>query len=66
MCESIATLTDAVVTADALHTQRHHADYLVLERGSHYLLTVKANQPGLRKSAHGTALERHSTSTYLH
>ena len=48
LCESIATLTDAVVTADALHTQRNHADYLVLERGSHYLLTVKANQPGLR------------------
>jgi hypothetical protein len=48
LCEGIGTLTDAVVTADALHTQRHHADYLVLERGSHYLLTVTANQPGLR------------------
>jgi predicted transposase YbfD/YdcC len=36
-----------VVTADALHTQRHHADYLVLQRGSHYLLTVKKNQPSL-------------------
>lgn len=40
-------LTDAVVTADALHAQRSHADYLVLRRGSHYLLTVKGNQPGL-------------------
>ncbi|MDQ3764248.1 MAG: hypothetical protein M3460_22505 [Actinomycetota bacterium] len=47
MCDGIDNLTDAVVTADALHTQRHHADYLVFERGSHYLLTVKANQPGL-------------------
>ena len=47
LCEGIATLTDAIVTADALPTQRHHADYLVLERGAPYLLTVKANQPGL-------------------
>jgi predicted transposase YbfD/YdcC len=40
-------LTNAVVTADALHTQKAHADYLVLQRGAHYLLTVKDNQPGL-------------------
>jgi predicted transposase YbfD/YdcC len=40
-------LTRAVVTADALHAQRDHAAYLVEARGAHYLLTVKANQPGL-------------------
>lgn len=40
-------LAGAVVTADALHAQRAHADYLVLERDAHYLLTVKGNQPGL-------------------
>jgi predicted transposase YbfD/YdcC len=40
-------LTGAVVTADALHAQKAHADYLVLARGAHYLLTVKGNQPGL-------------------
>ena len=40
-------LADAVVTADALHAQRAHADYLVLQRGAHYLVTVKRNQPGL-------------------
>jgi predicted transposase YbfD/YdcC len=40
-------LADAVVTADAMHTQRGHADYLVLERGAHYLITVKGNQPTL-------------------
>jgi predicted transposase YbfD/YdcC len=40
-------LTNAVVTADALHAQKAHADYLVLQRGAHYLLTVKGNQPGL-------------------
>ncbi len=40
-------LTGAVVTADALHAQRAHAHYLVAERGAHYLLTVKGNQPTL-------------------
>jgi predicted transposase YbfD/YdcC len=39
-------IADAIVTADALHTQRAHAEYLH-SRGAHYLLTVKANQPGL-------------------
>jgi predicted transposase YbfD/YdcC len=39
-------ITDAVITADALHTQRGHADYLHA-RGAHYLLPVKANQPTL-------------------
>jgi predicted transposase YbfD/YdcC len=39
-------LTCVVVTADAMHTQREHADYL-LGRGAHYLLTVKGNQPTL-------------------
>ena len=48
-----ATLLDhvgvagAVVTADAMHAQRGHAEYLVTQRGAHYLLTVKGNQPGL-------------------
>jgi hypothetical protein len=36
-------LTGVVVTADALHTTRDHAHYLV-ERGGHYVLTVKENQ----------------------
>jgi predicted transposase YbfD/YdcC len=40
-------LTDAVVTADALHAQRGHATYLVDQRGAHYVLTVKGNQPSL-------------------
>jgi predicted transposase YbfD/YdcC len=38
-----------VVTADAMHCQKSHADYLVLERGAHYLLTAKANQPTLHQ-----------------
>jgi predicted transposase YbfD/YdcC len=39
-------LAGAIVTADALHTQRRHVQYLI-GRGAHYLLTVKANQPTL-------------------
>ena len=41
-------LAGAVVTADAMHAQRAHAEYLVTQRGAHYLITVKGNQPGLR------------------
>jgi hypothetical protein len=38
-------LTDTVLTADALHTQREHADWLVTHKHAAYLLVVKANQP---------------------
>lgn len=38
-------LNGAVVTADALHTQREHADFLVEHKGADYLFTVKGNQP---------------------
>jgi hypothetical protein len=37
-------LAGVVVTADALHTQRDHASFLV-DRGADDLLVVKANQP---------------------
>lgn len=37
----------AIVTADALHTQKETAKYLVEEKKAHYLLTVKDNQPTL-------------------
>jgi Transposase DDE domain len=40
-------LADTVVTADALHTQRKHADWLVTAKHAAYLLMVKANQPTL-------------------
>jgi predicted transposase YbfD/YdcC len=39
-------LTDVLLTADALHTQRGHVEYLHA-RGGHYLLIAKANQPTL-------------------
>jgi predicted transposase YbfD/YdcC len=42
-------LTDTVVTADALHTQREHADWLVAAKQAAYVLIVKANQPTLHQ-----------------
>src|SRR4051794_8829637 len=41
-------LANVLVTADALHCQRAHADFLAA-RGGHYLFTVKGNQPLLRE-----------------
>ncbi|WP_438272180.1 ISAs1 family transposase [Streptomyces antibioticus] len=39
-------LTDALITADALHTQHDHTSYLH-ERRAHYLAVIKRNHPGL-------------------
>jgi len=41
-------LTGVVITADALHTQRDHVADLHA-RGAHWVLTVKGNQPRLRR-----------------
>jgi predicted transposase YbfD/YdcC len=46
LLDQISDLRDVVVTADALHCQRDHVTYLA-ERGAHWILTVKNNQPGL-------------------
>jgi predicted transposase YbfD/YdcC len=40
-------LAATVVTADAMHTQREHADWLVTHKHAAYLLVVKGNQPAL-------------------
>ena len=40
-------LAGAVVTADALHAQREHAEFLVTQKEAHYILAVKNNQPSL-------------------
>jgi predicted transposase YbfD/YdcC len=40
-------LAGRVVTADPLHTQREHAEWLVSVKHAAYLLLVKANQPAL-------------------
>jgi predicted transposase YbfD/YdcC len=41
-------ITGCVITADAAHTCRETAQ-LIIDAGAHYILTVKANQPDLRK-----------------
>jgi predicted transposase YbfD/YdcC len=40
-------LAGVVVTADAMHTQRAHATWLVAEHNADFVFTVKDNQPGL-------------------
>lgn len=42
----IGDLHGVVITADALHTQRAHAEFLH-SQGAHYVLTVKTNQRAL-------------------
>ena len=44
LLEDTKDLKDVIVSADALPTQRQHAEYLH-SRGAHDVLTVKANQP---------------------
>jgi len=34
-----------VVTADAMHTQREHVDYLVTTKHAAYICIAKRNQP---------------------
>jgi predicted transposase YbfD/YdcC len=46
LLDQISDLRHAVITADALHCQREHVAYLA-ERGAHWILTVKKNQPNL-------------------
>jgi predicted transposase YbfD/YdcC len=45
----LSDLVGCLITADALHCQRGHAEFLVA-RGGHYMFTVKANQPTLRQA----------------
>lgn len=40
LLDTVADLAGVVVTSDAMHTQREHADYL-LGRGAHYVVIVK-------------------------
>ena len=48
LLDTIPDIAGAVITADALHCQRDTAEYIT-GRGGHYILTVKDNQPTLRK-----------------
>lgn len=38
-----------ILTMDAAHTQRDTAEHISAERGFHYVMTVKGNQPTLQK-----------------
>jgi len=40
-------LAGCVVFADAMHTQRPQAEFLITEKNAHYIAVVKRNQPGL-------------------
>ena len=40
-------LAGTVVTADAMHAQREHAQFLITGKKAHYILAVKNNQPSL-------------------
>ncbi|MER5472000.1 ISAs1 family transposase [Streptomyces sp. NPDC002685] len=48
LLDAVAGLAGVVITADALHTQREHAEYL-LGRDAHYIVIAKDNQKKLRK-----------------
>jgi predicted transposase YbfD/YdcC len=52
LLDQISDLRDTVITADAMHCQRDHVTYLA-ERGAHWILTVKGNQPHLHKQLTG-------------
>jgi len=45
--EDRESLAGTVITADAIHTQRDHAEFIVAELGGDYLVGVKSNQPTL-------------------
>lgn len=49
-------LEGRVVTLDAMHTQKETARYLVEEKRADYLLTVKDNQPTLKKDIEDLSL----------
>lgn len=51
-------VTGALITADAAHTQRDTCRLLVDDCGADYLLTIKGNQPGLRRAASDALLGR--------
>lgn len=46
LLDTVADLAGTVVTSDAMHTQREHADYL-LDRRAHYIVIAKGNQKNL-------------------
>jgi predicted transposase YbfD/YdcC len=52
LLDQLHDLDGTVVTADALHCQRDHVTYLA-QRGAHWILTAKGNQPTLHQQLAG-------------
>ena len=50
----------AVVTLDAMHTQRETARFLVEDKKADYVMTVKGNQPALKKAIESLDSEDYS------
>ncbi|WP_338672627.1 ISAs1 family transposase [Streptomyces sp. SCSIO 30461] len=48
LLDTLADLAGAVVTSDAMHSQREHAEYL-LGRDAHYIVIAKGNQKKLHR-----------------
>ncbi|MBV6760555.1 ISAs1 family transposase [Rhodococcus opacus] len=48
LLDQVGDIDNVVVTADALHTQRGHAEYLHA-KGAHFVFTVKGNQKRLHQ-----------------
>jgi len=59
-------LAGAVVTADALHTQKETARYLVENKRADYVFTVKDNQPTLQQDIADLHLEAFPPSAHHH
>jgi predicted transposase YbfD/YdcC len=59
-------LTGAVITADALHTQREHARWLVDQRQAAYVFTARKNQPGLYRQLKRLPWGKIPTSDEVH
>jgi predicted transposase YbfD/YdcC len=57
-------LTGVTVTADALHTQREHARFLVEDKKAHYAFTVKKNQKGLYEQLRALPWNRATAKFY--
>jgi hypothetical protein len=51
--EGRESLVGTVITADAMHAQRDHADFIVDERGGDYPLGVKSNLSYVSVSNYG-------------
>ena len=50
-------ITDSVITADAMHTQKDTARFIVEEKHADYLFTVKDNQPSLKQDIETLKME---------